>query len=65
MDRRHAFMKEYTFYGDGTMLKVEVLVSVVDKPKGLSRLMSEARPRTPSRTYCDESKCMASDSISK
>jgi hypothetical protein len=64
MDRRHAFMKDYAFYCDGTMLKVEVIVSVVEKPKDLSSFMSVARPRTPSRTHRDESKWMTPDSTS-
>ena len=64
MDRRRALMREYTFHGDGTMLNVEVIVSVVDEPKGLSSLMSLARPRTPSRTHRDEPKCIPSDSTS-
>jgi hypothetical protein len=51
--------------GDGTMLNIEVLLSVVAKPKGLSRIMSLACPRTPSRTPRDETKCMTPDSISR
>ena len=49
MDRRHAFTKEYTFYGDGTMLKVEAIVSVVDTPKRLSSVMSGRLAISPSR----------------
>ena len=40
MDRRHAFMKEYTFYVDDTMLSVEVLVSGVASQKACPELPS-------------------------
>ena len=65
MDRRRALMREYTFHGDGTMLNVEVIVSVVDEPKGLSSLMSCQLVRgLPHELDRDEPKCIPSDSTS-